>query len=54
MKHSAEDKDVNTEPEEAMTMKAVTKQRLVKTTADRENLMQAVVNCSVCEFSTAL
>jgi hypothetical protein len=44
---------VNTEVEGSTTLRAVTRQRLLKT-VDGEDLVRVVVNCRVCELSIAL
>jgi hypothetical protein len=45
---------VNTEAEEATALKAVTRQRLVKTQKDRKDLVRAAANCRVCELAIAV
>jgi hypothetical protein len=52
VRQSPASKVVNTEPEEATALEAVTR-RLVKT-RQTEKTVRAVVNCRVCELAMAL
>jgi hypothetical protein len=53
VRYSPASKDVNTEAGEVTALKAVTRQRFVKT-QQTENLVRAVVNCRVHELVIAI
>jgi hypothetical protein len=47
-------KDMNVEAEEATELEAITRRQTGEDPADWEDLVHAVVNCSVCELVTGL